>query len=107
MRESSIPLASYSHPVFVKFLISTDFKLACTKPVSKKRARSSVTQSTDAVVMDVSEDLMGLIWLSRFTAGVRSSALLFRQRTKMAKVVTVNRQDDPCKEHISFAALRI
>ena len=41
--------------------------------------------------MDVSNDLIGLILLSRFTAVVKSSDLLFRLRTKMDKVMIVKR----------------
>lgn len=41
--------------------------------------------------MDVSKDLMALILLSRFMAVVKSSHLLFRQRTKMDKVMIVKR----------------
>lgn len=41
--------------------------------------------------MDISKAIMGLILLSRFTVVVKSSDLLFRQRTKMDKVMTVKR----------------
>lgn len=41
--------------------------------------------------MDTSKDIMGLILLSRLTAVVKSSDLLFRQRTKMDKVMIVKR----------------
>lgn len=40
--------------------------------------------------MDVSKDLKGLILLGGFTA-VKSSDLLFRQRTKMNKVMIVRK----------------
>lgn len=41
--------------------------------------------------MRVSKDLMGLILLIIFTAFVKSSDLLFRQRTEVGKVMAVKR----------------
>lgn len=37
--------------------------------------------------MDISKDIMGLVLLSKFRAVVKSSDLLFKQRTKMDKAM--------------------